>query len=403
MRSFASEPENQSLALQECGLHEVRVERHSTTAKQEEPPGANEFSALGRLGAYVIRADKETWRRTEAFLESDYHLVPDVALSLPATESIRGLGNSARVLPWPAASGVQEAHDSGVRGGGVIIAMLDTGCDCDHVQFTEREKPIDFRYFPPQSPGSARKMRGFDPDGHGTHVAGILAGKTIGIAPEADLLVAGVIESESTTTSLRRVVAALEWISAEAIAPGNEERPVILNLSLGFDPSVLAKQMNKILSDAMRDLLATLCELDVLPVVAIGNDGPGSFRLPGGFPEVLAAGAVNDQHVAWQKSGSGAPKFDNQTYQKPDLAGYGVQIYSSYQRTVEGHSKYAKLNGTSMAAPYVTGIAALMAQQHQLRGHALRTKLLESALLLPDQAPERVGAGLARFVSAPIP
>ena len=81
---------------------------------------------------------------------------------------------------------------------GVLVGVLDTGCDADHVQF--RQKRIDFCHVPLHYESEKlREIRGFDISGHGTHVCGIIAGQHIGIAPEADLMVASVIESETAS------------------------------------------------------------------------------------------------------------------------------------------------------------------------------------------------------------
>ena len=81
----------------------------------------------------------------------------------------------------------------------------------------------------------------------------------------------------------------------------------------------------------------------------------------------------------------------------PDAAGYGVDVLSSLERDVDRNSRYANKSGTSMAAPYVAGIAALYAQADPtLQGERLRRKLLDTAAPLGAPA-DRVGVGLVRW------
>jgi subtilisin family serine protease len=365
-------------------------------------PGAfTLFEALGAATAALPSAGDAARLANE--LSDEYAVVPDFAISLPdrvhATRPERvARGHTAETL-WPEESGVATARERGVTGENVLVGVIDTGVDADHVEFAGRR--IGYRYvslhpnvWPP------RDVRGFDTDGHGTHVSAIITGNNVGVAPGVELYVASVIESETTLTSMSRVAYSLDWILEQFSLEENVERPAIVNMSLGFPSSLppgidQATYLQRL--QVIRLFTQELVDSDVLPVVAIGNSGPQSFGFPGGFPESLAAGAVDfDRHVA--PFSSSAPSGDVPV-PKPDLVGYGVDVLSAIERDYDGQSLYQELSGTSMAAPYVTGIAALYrSDDDSLSVADLRQRLLDSALALPDEDPARVGAGLARFV-----
>jgi subtilisin family serine protease len=367
---------------------------HSLTASTEPVPRGS-YKRLEKLGAYII--DPSSRIRSEAVkeaLDPDFIVVPNIILSMP--EPILGkaqtrLGKKDRL--WPEESGIAEAHRNGIRGQGVILGVLDTGCDVDHREL--RRKRVEFRYVPFSSSTDLRTTRGFDVHGHGTHVCGILAGERVGIAPEADLLVASVIESETLKTSLERITRALDWMLTQMQNERHEDKPAIVNLSLGFQPESVKKHELQGLAEGIRKIINDLAYLDVLLVVAIGNEGPGRMRIPGTFEEVLAVGAVDFEKKPWHRSGGG--KLPGGDRSKPDIAGYGVGIMSSFERSIENRSLYTGMSGTSMATPYVAGIAALYASSSpDLRGARLREHLVARALHL-DEPEVRVGAGLARF------
>ena len=231
---------------------------------------------------------------------------------------------------WPQESGIHEAHNRGVTGAGVLVGVLDTGCDADHVQL--RRKRIDFRYVPHHSKSEdPREVRGFDVHGHGTHVCGIIAGTHVGVAPDADLMVAAVIESETHETSLSRIVRGLDWMLAQISSDVNLSKPAVISMSLGFEKDSLSNHETNSLMAGVRRLISTLVEdYDVLPIVAIGNEGPGQIRAPGYFPETLSVGAVDFSHEPADFSGGGRSPIDQKT--QPNIVGYGVDVFSCLER-----------------------------------------------------------------------
>ncbi len=360
------------------------------------------LNALGVTAAYFCDEKEENDAKSD--LDSDYLFLPNFPLFLtqPIThDDARGY-RCAKEEEWRITSGVAEAHEQNIRGQDVLVGVLDSGIDADHQEFS---RPVTYRYvslFPQDFKWPPRDVRGFDPDGHGTHVCGIVGGNRVGIAPESKLYVASVIESGSSRTDLIRVAAGLEWLLSHFSRPENENLPAVLNMSLGFSRSLATD----IESDAefkgrlktMRKILQMLIKANILPIAAIGNEGQDNLRFPAGFKEILGIGAVDFNHQIFDLSGSGQADEDGNV-SKPDLVGYGVNIYSSYERDYEGSSLYKNLSGTSMAAPYVTGIAALyFCQEPSLTPEDVRAKLLNNTLKLNDQPAARVGAGLARFV-----
>ncbi|PJN26017.1 S8 family peptidase [Kitasatospora sp. CB02891] len=209
-------------------------------------------------------------------------------------------------------------------GKGVTAYILDTGIETGHEEF-EGRATAEF-----DAVGDGRN--GQDCHSHGTYVAGTVGGRTYGVARAVSLVAVRVLDCEgegSTAASL----AGLDWIAA------NARRPAVLNASLGGPPS-----------DALDAAVDAVADRGVLPVVSAGNDAQDACgSSPARTPKALAVGAVNRQDRQASFSNYG-----------PCLALYapGVAIVSA--RLGGGSST---LNGTSMAAPHVTGAAALIEQQ----------------------------------------
>lgn len=385
------------LGLQEVAASDLRTE--PTVPLSESKSVFARFNALGLTAAYF--QDERRVEQARGALESDFEIVTNFSLALPSLLRTPGArlmrGTSMPTgISWPAAACIDQAHQQNVRGAGVLVGVLDTGIDADHQQFQARSIPFRYVSFDPNNPASPpRDVRGFDLDGHGTHVCGIIAGSTIGVAPDAELMVASVIESETARTSLIRVVYGLNWLLQEFTSQSNANKPAVINLSLGF-PSTGVQNVSpseyRTRLRAMEAVLQTLIQANVLPIVAIGNDGPGRFGYPGGFKDALGVGAVDHNGAIAPFSGS---RTSSRT-RKPDIYGYGVGIYSSLERDMANQSFYGPLDGTSMAAPFVAGIAALyLSRSPTLTAAALRNTLLTNAQTVRTG---RRSALIARYV-----
>jgi subtilisin family serine protease len=248
--------------------------------------------------------------------------------------------------------GVPKVWDKS-RGAGVNVGVLDTGVFGDHPALDKRV--ADFVIIDPLGRRIAATPT-FDAGTHGTHICGTIAGGqtpegvNIGVAPEANLLVAGVLVGDAT---LRTLLEGLDW----AIEKGAD----IINMSLGFN-------YYEPMFTEVFDVLIN--QYGVLPVVAVGNENQGNSSSPGNAYNALAVGALerisrSKVDVAFFSSGASLVfpgQEPNSLVTKPDVSAPGVQVYSTIPPTLraDGAYFYSYMDGTSMAAPHVAGAAALL-------------------------------------------
>ena len=242
------------------------------------------------------------------------------------------------------------------KGEQINVAVLDTGVHGDHPCISGRVR--EFVVIDPLG-RRIEASPSFDSGQHGTHVCGTIAGgKTkngisIGVAPQANLLVAGVLLGNAT---LRTLIEGMSW----AIENGAH----IINMSLGFTyyEPMFVEVFNALIHDH-----------DILPIVAIGNDNHGNSSSPGNASNALSVGAVREAtrgktDVASFSSGASLvfPGQDDSPVIKPDVVAPGVRVYSCIppdKPQGEGF-EYSYMDGTSMASPHVAGVAALLMAAH---------------------------------------
>ncbi|MER5448710.1 S8 family peptidase [Streptomyces sp. NPDC002764] len=212
-------------------------------------------------------------------------------------------------------------------GAGVTVYVIDTGIRITHKDFGGRASyGWDFV-------GNDRTAS--DGNGHGTHVAGTIAGTTYGVAKKAKLVAVRVLDNSGTGTT-SQVIAGIDWVTRHA------GKPAVANLSLGT-------AHNAQLDAAVRNSIAS----GVTYAVAAGNDGlPADLYSPADVREAITVGATDraDARAGFSDYGSAV-----------DLFAPGVSITSAW-----GTSDTAKatFSGTSMATPHVTGAAALYLAGH---------------------------------------
>jgi subtilisin family serine protease len=316
------------------------------------------------------------------------------AASLPA--EIQKVWLDARAHPVLDESapqiGVPAARQVGLTGRGVRVAILDTGIKADHPDFAG--VVAEARDFTDTRPDAG------DDIGHGTHVAGIVAGsgaasggRYVGVAPQATLLIGKVCVPEGCPFSA--IIAAMEWAAPTAR---------IINMSL----SGAATDGSDVLSQALNTLAA---QHGTLFVVAAGNKGEAqSVGTPGTADAALTVASVTKQNAMSAFSSRGPRAVDFAL--KPDAAAPGSGIVAARANgtpvgdtdPIDDH--YARLSGTSMATPHMAGAAALLAQAHpDWRAAELKSALMSTSLPIADATIYDQGVGrvdLVRAVSQPV-
>ncbi|WP_329172722.1 S8 family peptidase [Streptomyces sp. NBC_01477] len=225
------------------------------------------------------------------------------------------------------------------HGAGATAYILDTGIDFAHEQFGGRAVPgFD-------AVGDGRN--GLDCHGHGTHVAGTVAGRTYGVAPLARLVAVRVLDCTGNGDKAQ-TIAGLDWVAR------NAQRPAVLNASIGEERST-----------ALNDAATALSDQGVLPVVSAGNDAADACTASPASADRVVTVAASDR----QDEESG---FSNW--------GPCVTLYAPGQAVESAKLGGGSItfSGTSMAAPHVAGTAALYAAEH------------------PDATPAEVTAFLTR-------
>jgi subtilisin family serine protease len=230
-------------------------------------------------------------------------------------------------------------------GAGVTVYVIDTGVRATHRDFGGRASHgWDFV-------GDDKVAS--DANGHGTHVAGTVAGRTHGVAKQARIVSVRVLDAAGAGTTAR-VIAGIDWVTRHA------KKPAVANLSLGGP-------RNERLDAAVRASIAS----GVTYTVAAGNDGrPAGLYSPGSVKQAITVGATDRRDAK--------PAFSNHG-PALDLFAPGVHITSA---SAASDTAQVTFSGTSMASPHAAGAAALYLADH------------------PKAAPAQVGRALTTGAAA---
>ena len=319
-------------------------------------------------------------------------------------------------------TGASEFWKNGYTGDGVGVAMVDSGISPVPGLLTPGKvvngPDLSFE-------SQSRFLRHLDTFGHGTHMAGIIAGRDfsaprwfqrgssvpfLGMAPDAHVINVKVADANGAT-DVSQVIAAIDWVVQHRNDPDLSIR--VLNLSFGTDG----------VQDYRLDPLAHAAEVawrkGIVVVVAAGNGGYGSNKLnnPAYDPYVLAIGGA-DANGTYDHSDDTIPSFSScgDATRGPDLVAPGKSVVSlrSFFSTADRLNPAARVgnrffrgSGTSQAAAVVSGAAALLIEQRPaVTPDQIKALLTSTANGLEEASAACQGAGildLREALGAPTP
>ena len=325
---------------------------------------------------------REAIRNAEGNINHEYSLIDGVAVEIPKVAA-RNLANRSFVREVQpdfvmetnldqsvSQINTEPVHQENVAGRSVDVAVLDTGIDNDN-RALQVEKEVDYT-------GQGTDDR----NGHGTHVAGIIASQDSrfqGVSYNADLFDVKVLDANGTGSG-SDVIEGIEW------AVNNNAE--VISLSFGGQTDKCDG------TDAVSEAVNSAVAQGVTVVAAAGNEWPENrtISIPGCAEDAITVGSVNSNSEISRFSSRG-PTADGRV--KPDVVAPGEQITSTWN-----DGTFQEKSGTSMATPHVSGTAALLLSEDQDLSPSELKNLTEYAATELRYNQNTQGSGLLNAESA---
>jgi len=404
--------------LRELGPHQARVERGALAVERLRAVAADAQADI--LASLAVRGieHRSFWVANLIWVRGDLNLAFELAAS---TRVARVLPNTRLKMELPGGKatnlgpsgieasisvvGAPDVWALGFTGQGVVIGGADTGYQWDHPALVNQYRgwngvSADHAYNWHDAIHSSDGPCGFDSpvpcddDGHGTHTMGTMVGddggsNQIGMAPGARWIGCRNMDEDYGTPIT--YTECFQWF----IAPTDDQD---LNPNPALAPHVINNSWYCPPSEGCTDatILQTVVEnvraAGILVVVAAGNDGPACESIE--FPPAIydasfsvgATGGATFENIA-SFSSRGPVSVDGSMRMKPDISAPGVDIRSSVP-----YDGYDSWNGTSMAAPHVAGLAALLiSASPSLAGNVDVLETVITATAVPAATSEGCG------------
>ncbi|MEU4162487.1 S8 family serine peptidase [Actinoplanes sp. NPDC026670] len=324
---------------------------------------------------------------------------PAMELAGDAWLDVGGINSAITTVKKAAGGKVKNGtvDTASLTGAGIGVALIDSGI-APVAGLNQPGKVINGPdlSFESQTPG----LQHLDTYGHGTHMAGIIAGSDPstgfeGVAPGAHLISLKTAAYDGAV-DVSQVIAAIDWVVAHRSDPGLNIR--VLNLSFGTD------SIQPALIDPLSYAVETAWKNGIVVVASTGNDGAARVTMPAANPYVLAIGAA-DPNGTEARADDTIATFSNRgnAVRHPDLIAAGRSLVSlrapgSYIDTqypaARVGDKLFRGSGTSQAAAVVSGSVALLLQQRPgLTPDQVKQLLINTADPLAKPDPIGSGAG----------
>lgn len=357
------------------GMYAIRAARAPRDFKF---PSLNNIHvlSLGKNADVLVAAREFSLDPDIDYAQPNYQLSTQMVPNDPYYASTSSWGQTGDDLWGLKRIQVEKAWDTS-QGRGIVVAVVDTGLDYNHPDIAKNvyvnSHEIPGNGIDDDKNGFVDDIRGwdfsendndpFDGHGHGTHVSGTIAATgnngvgIIGVSPGATILPVKAIDNNGVGASSNLASAIIY-----AAANGAD----VINNSWGL-PQLGSE--NKVVEDAVRSAYA----LGVVVVFAAGNSWQNVERFsPQNMPEVIAVGASTpaDHAAGFSNEGSidvVAPGGDDDGIHPPAIPSYNILSLRATNTGADEYgvgSQYIRFAGTSMAAPHVSGLAALILESH---------------------------------------